>query len=210
MPALAFAASVAVSGCNCGAQEQRALTVSSASLTLGGDGAPRQMAPVIRLTEVETDPSSFRFVFNTIEGSASGEGIALSISGTDPSSDELVALTLALPVSLRRGEEYPVGGTFAIEPGVSSDPQLWGPHDLAQPNRAEVAFTIAAYTFPPPLYTTKFRAVTSSGTIRVTDRQSGWVALSVNLSFVDANGRTRTLSGNVQATTERVTPPCIS
>jgi hypothetical protein len=209
LPVVGLAATLAMSGCLCGADEQRAVTVSSPdSLTVVGDGATRRIEVVTRLTEPEVSRSTFDFVFNTVERSAGGEGIALSLSGTDPASNELVVLVLALPVSLQRGEAYPVGATFAVEPGVSSDPRLWGPHDLRQPAQAEVAFTVAAYSFPPPQYTVRFRAVTSTGTIRVTQRQRGWVELSLDLSLADATGRARTVTGRVQANSERYTPPC--
>jgi hypothetical protein len=212
--ALGAAAIVAMSGCSslCGAREQRAVTLGAGitGLTVVRDGTTRRVEVVTRLTEPLTNPSTFDFVFNTIEGSRSGEGVALSLSGNDPVSDELVALTLALPVSLRSGDEYAVGSTFTIEVGLDSDPRSWGPHDLKQSNQAEAAFTIAKYSFPPPTFTVNFRAVTSTGTIRVTDRDDGSVEFTLNLSFTDANGKTTLVTGNVQGVTERYTPPCIS
>jgi hypothetical protein len=200
---------LATTGCLCGADEEHAVTVSSpGSLTVTRDGTARQVEFVTRLDETQVSPSTFQFVFNTIEGSTSGEGVALSLSGTDPTSNELVILVLGLPVSLRPGDEYSVGATFPVDPGVSSDPRLWGERDLQQSNRAEVAFTTATYSFPPPQYTVSYRAVTSSGTIRVTQRQRGWVELSVSLSLADATGKTTTVTGRVQANSERFTPPC--
>ena len=208
--AFAFATTIAITGC-CGAEEERAVTVwAPDSLTVIGDGVTRRIASVIRLTEPPASPSTFQFVYNTIEGSTSGEGIALSLSGNDPVSDELVIFTLALPVSLRKGDEYSVGATFTVEPGFTSDPRMWGPHDLQQSTQAEVAFTVATYTFPPGVFNTTFVAETSTGTIRVTERERGRVELLVDLSFADANGKTTTVIGRVHASTEKITRPCFS
>ena len=119
---LGIATIVAMNGCSslCGAREQRAVTLGAGidGLTVVRDGTTRRIEVVTRLTEPLTNPSTFDFVFNTIEGSRSGEGVALSLSGNDPVSDELVALTLAWPVSLRRGDEYALGSTFTIEVGL--------------------------------------------------------------------------------------------
>lgn len=209
MAAIALTMTFATTGCLCGADEEHAVTVSSPdSLTVTRDGAARRIEVVTRLDQTQVSPPTFEFVFNTIEGSTSGEGIALSLSGTDPTSNELVILVLALPVSLRRGDEYAVGATFTVDAGMSSDPRLWGPRDLQQSNQAEAAFTVATYSFPPPQYNAVCRAVSSSGTIRVTQRQSGWVELSLNLSFADAAGKTTTVTGRAQANSERFTPPC--
>ena len=200
---------MAATGCLCGADEERAVTISSSdSLTVTRDGVTRKIGVVYRLTAPPASLSTFEFVFNTIEGSTSGDGIVLSLSGNDPVSDELVILAVALPVSLRRGEEYPVGATFTVDAGIDPDPRSTGPYALRQPNRAEAALTIASYSFPPPQFTTRFRAVTSSGTVRVTARERGRVELSLNLSLVDAAGRTTTVTGRAQANSERYTPPC--
>ena len=207
--ALALATTTATTGCLCGADEERAVTVSAIdALTVVRDGSSRRIEIVTRVTEPEVSPQTFDFVYNTIEERPQGEGIVLGLSGTDPTSNELVILALALPVSLRRGDEYAVGATFSVDAGLTSDPRLWGAYDLQQSDRAEVAFTIAAYSFPPPLYTVSFRATTSSGTIRVTERQRGSLELSLNLTLVDATGMTTTVTGRVQANTERFTPPC--
>lgn len=207
--ALALATTVATTGCLCGADEERAVTVSAPdSLTVVRDGASRRIEIVTRVTEPEVSPQTFDFVYNTLEERAQGEGIVLGLSGTDPTSNELVILALALPVSLRRGDEYAVGATFSVDPGLTADPRLWGAYDLQQSDRAEVAFTVATYSFPPPQYTVNFRAATSTGTIRVTQRQRGSVELSLNLSLVDATGKTTTVTGRVQANSERFTPPC--
>jgi len=206
--ALGLAMTVAVSAC-CGAEEEHAVTVSAPdSLTVAVDGATRRVEAITRLDESQVDPSTFEFVFNTIEGSRSGEGIALTLSGTGPTQNELVILVLALPVSLSRGDEYQVGETFTVEPSVSSDPLLWGPHDLQQSSQAGAAFTMATYSFPPAQYSVTFRAVTSSGTVRVTQRQRGWVELSLNLVFTDAGGKTTAVTGRAQANSERFTPAC--
>lgn len=211
--AVGLVATTALSGCNyCGADEQHAVNfgAGTAGLTVVRDGATRRIDVVGRLTSPPAEGSKFDFVFNTIDGSRTGEGIALTFSGPDPVTDETVALTLALPVSLRNSDEYPVGSTFTIDVTLDGDPRSYGPHDLQQSSQAEAAFTVAKYTFPPPTFTVNFRAVTSTGTVRVTDRDDGRVELSLNLSFVDANGKTSVVTGQVQVSTERYTPPCLS
>lgn len=203
----ALATAIATTGC-CGS-EQRAVTVSAPdSLTVTRNGSTRKVEIVTRLDETQGSASSFEFVYNTIEGSRSGEGIALTLSGVDPVSDEVVLLVLALPVSLRDGDEYPVGATFPVDAGVPSDPRFWGPHDLEQPGQAETAFTIASYTFPPGVYDATYRAATSTGTIRVTDRENGWVRMTLNLAFTDASGVVTTVSGPVQVNSEEYSAPC--
>ena len=210
--ALALAAAIttiSTTGCLCGADEQHAVTFSSAdSLTVTRDGVARKIGVVNRLTAPPVSPSSFEVVFNTVEGSTSGDGVVLTLSGNDPVSDELVILALALPVSLRSGEEYPVGATFTVDAGLDTDPRATGAYDLRQSNRAEVAFTVASYSFPPPQFTTHFRAATSTGTVRVTRRERGRIELSLDLRLVDAAGRASTVTGRAQATSERYTPPC--
>jgi hypothetical protein len=208
-----LAATTAISGCNyCGADEQHAVNIGTVidGLTVVRDGTTRSIAVSGRATSPPVQRSAFDFVFSTIEGSRTGEGIALTFGGPDPVTDETVALTLALPVSLRNGDQYPVGTTFTIDVTIDGDPRGFGPHDLQQPNQAEAAFTIAKYTFPPPTFTVNFRAVTSTGTVRVTDRDDGRLELTLNLNFVDANGKTALVTGRTQVTTEKVTPPCIS
>lgn len=202
--ALGLAATIAMNGCLCG-NEEHAVTVSSHdSLTVTRDGVTSKVGIVTRLTAPLVSAATLEFVFHTVEGAASGEGVALSLSGIDPASNELVALTLALPVALRRDDEYSVGPTFTIEPG-SSDPRLWGAHDLQQPNQAEAAFAIATYSFPPGQYTASFRAVASTGTIRITQRRHGSVELLLNLSFADTDGKTTTVTGRVQVNSEQFT-----
>ncbi len=77
----------------------------------------------------------------------------MGLSGIDATSDERVILVLALPVSLRRGDDYTVGATFTVDPGPTTDPRSFGAYYLQQPNGAEAAFTVATYSFPPLLYT---------------------------------------------------------
>ena len=212
--ALGFAATIAISGCNyCGADEQHSISVGSTGgegLTVVRDGATRKIDVVSSLSSPPAERSRFDFVFNTIEGSRSGEGIALTFSGPDPVTDEGIAVTVALPVSLGDGDLYPVGSTFTIDPGLDSDPRSYGPHDLKQSNQAEAAFLISKYSFPPPTFAVNFRAVTSTGTVRVTDRENGRVELTLNLNFTDANSKTALVTGRVQVVTQKYTPPCIS
>ncbi len=119
-----------------------------------------------------------------------------------------MTLVLALPVTLRDGDTYTIGSTFSADPGNPSEAVLWGAHDLQDPNKADVAFVISTYSFPPAAYTPNYRAVTTTGTIEVVGRSRGHVQLEVDLSFTDANGKTRTLTGNAQADNEKFAALC--
>jgi hypothetical protein len=209
LPAFVVAATIANNGCNFCGPEQHAITTSANPLTLGGDIATRQIQYVTyRLTEPPASHDAFQFVFNTLEGSTNGEGVALTLSGTDAVTQEILTIVLALPVTLREGDVYDVGATFSVEVGTATETRLWGAHDLAQSNKADVAFVVATYSFPPPVYTPNFRAVASTGTIRVADRTPGHVQLELNLSFTDAAGNVRTLTGDAQADTEKRAALC--
>ena len=207
--ALALATTIAITGC-CGAEEQHAVTISTGfdSLIVTRDGVTRKIGSVSRATVPPTSPPTFEFVFNTLEGNTIGDGIALSTGGNDPVTDELVIVALALPMSLRQGDQYPVGATYTVEPGLENAPGVFGAYDLQQPNQAETSFTVATYTFPPGVYNATFRAVASSGTVSVVERERGRIVLSLNLTFTDAGGKTATVTGRMQAVTERFTPPC--
>ncbi len=203
------AATIANSGCSFCGPEQHAVMTSGGNLTLGGDVATRAIQYVTyRLTEPPATHDAFQFVFNTLEGSTNGEGVALTLSGTDAITQEIVTLVLALPVMLREGDVYPVGATFSVEVGLNSDPGFWGAHDLADSQKADVAFVVATYSFPPPVYTPNFRAVASTGSIRVADRTQGHLQLDLNLSFTDAAGNVRTVTGDARADTEKSAALC--
>src|SRR6185436_15569521 len=86
--------SVALTGCSCG-PETRGVTFSTpnGSLTLVRDGVTRHINESAgRFTEFDHRPEDFQFVYNTIEGSTTGEGIRLSIGGDDPTTNEQVIL----------------------------------------------------------------------------------------------------------------------
>src|SRR5215211_6219421 len=202
----ALATTVLTSGCLCNFPEEHAVTFSAGGegLTLVVDGVPRRIPVETRLTSNQLSSSAFDVVVNTLEGSRDGEGVALSFSGFDSITNEFVSFTLALPVSLQQGDEYPVDATFTVDLGVP-DPRMWGSHDLQTSNHADVAFAVATYTFPPA-YSVNFRAVSSSGTIRITERERGRVALSLNLSFADATDRTNSVTGVVRANLETIQP----
>ena len=44
--------------------------------------------------------------------------------------------------------------------------------------------------------------------IRITDRRRGWVMMTLNLNLVDAAGRTTTVTGRAQASSDRFTLSC--
>lgn len=194
----------------CGAEEEHAVSISPGvdSLTLTRDGVSRKFGTVARATVPPTSPPTFEFVFNTLEGNTIGDGIALSIGGDDPVTNELVLVSLALPMSLRIGDQYTVGATYTVQPGLDNAPGVFGAYDLQQPNQAEAAFTTSTYTFPPGVYNATFQAATTTGTLRVIERERGRLGLSLNLTFTDAAGKTVTVTGQMHAFTERFTPPC--
>src|SRR4051794_36034961 len=103
------AAAIANTGCGVCGPEQHAITTSANTLMLGGDIPTRQIQYVTyRLTEPPATHDAFQFVFNTLEGSTNGEGVALTFTGTDAITQEVVWLVLALPVSLHEGDNYSV------------------------------------------------------------------------------------------------------
>jgi hypothetical protein len=208
LAAFALPVAIAITGC-CGAKEQHAINISP-GLSVTRNGVTRSVGTSARATAPPTSEAQFQFVFNTLEGSTIGDGIALSTGGNDPVTDELIIVALALPMSLREGDEYTIGNTYAVQPGVENDPGAFGAYDLQQPNQAEASFTVATYTFPPGEYNATFRAVATTGTVRVTNRERGRVELALNLTFTDAAGNTATVTGPVIASNERYTPPCYS
>lgn len=210
LPVFVIAVTFATSGCDACGPEQHAITTTAPNnLTLGGDFGTRPVQYVNRrLTEPPATHEAFQFLFNTLDGLATGEGVAFSLSGTDAVTQEVVTVVLALPVALREGDDYAVGGTFSVELNDPGEAGFWGPHDLQQPGEADVAFVIATYSLPPPAYTTNFRAVTSSGTIHVTGRTPGHLQVQLDLSFTDANGNVRTLAGEGRADDERFAALC--
>jgi hypothetical protein len=205
----AVTATIAINGCNACGPEQHAITTSANNLMMGGGIPTRQIQYVTyRLTQPPATRDQFQFVFNTLEGSTSGEGVAITLRGTDAITQEVVTLVLALPVSLRQGDVYDVGATFSIDVNSPTETRGWGAHDLAQSNRADVAFVVATYSFPPPVHTPNFTAVASTGSIRVVNRTSTHVELDLNLSFTDASGNVRTVAGDAQANAESFAALC--
>jgi hypothetical protein len=206
---LALVMTIAATGCVCGGEQLNVVISSPGGLTITVDGATRQlMVPVTKLTEFHITSPAFNFLYNTLEGAANGEGVAFGLSGSDPQTNDVVVISLALPVSLRQGEEYTVGTTYMVEGTLNTDIRSWGAHDLQQSTKADVALTTAVYSFPPPAYAPNFRAATSTGTVRVVKREPGRVELAVNLTFTDAGGKTRVVAGSVVANTETVDVRC--
>jgi len=204
-----IATTVAISGCGCGADDQLAVsTFAPDPITVTRDGVSRKIETIGQLTAPPLDPSRFQFVYSTLEGATSGEGLALTFSGRDPVTDDVVILTIAVPVALRSGTEYRVGETFTIEPTIDGDPRAIGPYDLRRTDEAGAAFSVSTYVFPPGQFNIGFRAVSSTGSILVTQREQGGVQLALNLTFTDANGKTAVVTGRVQARTQRYSQPC--
>jgi hypothetical protein len=201
-----FATAIAMTGC-CGG-EDHAVTLSAPSgFTVTRDGVTRQVLAVMHYTRPPVASSTLEFVYNTIEGARSGDGITLSLTGSDAINHDQFILALALPVTIRVGDVYTVSTTYSVDPGVSGPP-LFGPYDLKQSNQAEAALTVATYNFPPATYDVTYRATTSSGTIRVTERDPGRIMWEYDLNFLDATGNAIAVTGRLQADSERVQRSC--
>jgi hypothetical protein len=205
-------AAFVLTGCSCGPDTHavNAFPNGPDVLTVVRDGVTRHVDAAGQVNEFVGAPENFQFVYNTIEGSTRGDGIRIAVGGDDPVTKEIVTLVFALPVSLRQGDVYTVGQTFAVEPSVDfPDPlAVWGPHDLQQSSRAEVGFTAATYTFPPAHFTIGYRATSATGTIQVTKREHGRAELNLNLSFVDAAGKAALVTGRMTVATQQTPAPC--
>lgn len=209
IPAAALAPMLAASACICGAEDQLSVsTYAPDPITVTRDGVTRKIETIGQLTSPPIEASRFQFVYNTLEGASSGKGLALTFSGRDPVTDDIVILTIAVPVALRSGTEYPIGETFTIEPTIDGDPRAIGAYDLKRADQAGAAFSVSTYTFPPPQFNIGFRAVATTGSILVVQRENGGVQLRLALTFTDANGKTAVVTGRVQATTQRTSRPC--
>ena len=209
LSALAIVATIGIDACNVCGPEQHAITTSSTNLSMGG-GIPARTVQYVtyHLTQPPAPRDVFEFTFNALEGSTNGEGVALAFTGADAITQEVVTIVLALPVALRQGDQYSVGGTFSIDVNDPARPGFWGAHDLTQSNKADVAFVVSTYSFPPAVYTPNFRAVSSTGTIRVFNRTAGNVQLDLDLTFTDAAGNVRTLTGPAEANAEKSAAIC--
>ena len=205
-PVWGFAAAVVISAC-CGA-EQRAVTVSAPDLfTVNIGSTTLETYSNRQLTSPPIESSKLDFIFSTLEGIPTAEGIILSFAGSDAApTRQAILLSLALPVSLRVGDVYPVGRTFTNDPGAANESAAYGPYDLAQSNQAEVAFTESTYTFPD--FNVNYRATNTTGTIRVSGRDRGNLELTLDLSFTDANGNPATLTGRALAVNNRFRASC--
>jgi hypothetical protein len=203
------AATLAGTGCNYCGPEQHAITTGSSGLSMGG-GIPNRTIQYVtyHLTEPPARHADFQFLFNTLEGSTNGEGVAFTLTGSDAVTQQVIWLVLALPVALRQGDAYSVGSTFSIDVASPAQTGYWGAHDLAQSNKADVAFVVSTYSFPPAMHTPNFTAVSSTGTIRIVNRTPGTVELDLDLSFTDANGSVRTLTGPAHANAESFAALC--
>ena len=174
---------------------------------MGGGVANRTIQYVTyHLTEPPANHNDFQFLFDALEGSTNGEGVAFTLRGQDAITQEYVWIVLALPVSLHQGDVYSVGSTFSVDVASPAQPGFWGAHDLSQSNKADVAFVVSTYSNSG--YTPNFTAVSSSGTIHVLNRTQGHVGLDLDLSFTDANGTVRTLTGPADANTEKRAALC--
>lgn len=207
------ALSFAVSACNfCGADEERAVTISSPdSLAITLDAQTRWHQFVTRVADAQINASDFDAVFDALEREgSSNRAVVVTLSGAGATPADLITIVLALPADMERGDRYTIGSVFTAQPGLSTDPGMWGTRTLISGNTAEIGFTKSTYTFPPATHTINFRALTATGTIDVVSRSNGHVELDLAIQLKDAEGKNASLSGRVQGSTERYTPPCFS
>ena len=204
---------VVPAACNfCDAEEERAISISSVdSLTLTFGTQSTRMQFGSRVSHRELPAASFEPVFRAIEDPSSppSRSIILTVDAIESASTQLT-IALALPEDMTRGDVYTVNGTFTAEPRFSTDPAFFGTRDLQGANNAQIAFTRWRYTFPPPVHTVTYRASAATGTIRVTQRSDDYVEVELNLQVTDPTNGPATITGRVQAQTERHTPPCLS
>lgn len=200
-----FATALAMTAC-CGGEDHAVTLSAPGGFTVSRAGVDRQVLAVMHYTQPPTPASALEFVYNAIEGSTSGKGIALSLSGSDATNHDQFILALALPVTMRVGDIYLVDKTFSVDP--IDDQNLFGPYDLQQSNRVDAALTVATYNFPPATYDVTYRAVTSTGTVRVTERDPGRIMLEFELDFADAAGNTINVAGRLQADSESIQRSC--
>ena len=200
------AAAIAINAC-CGG-EQHSIGLSAPDLlTVQVANNTLLFYSNTNVTSPPVNPSGLEFVFNTLEGSTGGEGVLITMRGSEATSNQALMLSLAAPVALYNGAVYTVGGAFSNYPN-ESDANTYGPYDLLNPSQAEVALTVSTYTFPPAHYDVNYQATTASGTIRVTNRSSEQVELTLDLSFTDATGRTASVVGRVQAVARSAKASC--
>jgi hypothetical protein len=196
---------VVLNGC-CGPEQHSVHVLAPDQVTVQLNNHTLFMYSNTSLTSPPVSSSKLGFIFSTLDGSSSGDGISLNFRGSEATSPQAMMLTLAVPVTLRNGDVYTVGRTFSTDPNVGDDPAL-GAYDLAQSNHAEVAFSVSNSNFPNP-YEVTYRATSTTGTITVTNRAGGQVELTLDLHFTDANGTPATAVGRVQAVNERRSASC--
>jgi hypothetical protein len=195
----------------CDTDEERSVNVGTGEgLLLARDtgGSPSRVNLQGRVMQLELSEAAFDDLFDIVaDGATPYDGVVLPMSGDDPVTGELVALSLALPTPLRNGARYLVGGAFDVALGEQGG-QAWTPRPLAHPERAEVGLKTGTYTFPPPEYHASYAATQAGGTIDVRRRGDEAVELTLDLVLRDGTGRTFRLTGTATAYAERYTPPC--
>jgi hypothetical protein len=197
-------------GACCNLPEEYAVTSHSMDvLTFAGPDHTRELQVSGRITHRELPADLFQPLYNSLGGRpGTAQAIVVTYSEQDPATNETVYLTLAIPSELRRGARYQVGGAFGGANVGRDVRQAWGTRSLRDADRAEVAFSIDAYTFPPPQHTATFVATKAEGTIDVVERGSGWFYAVVSLRMEDADGRVVHVTGQVMAQSESYKPSC--
>ncbi len=197
-------AAVVLNGC-CGPEQRSVHILAPDQVTVQLNNHTLFFYSNTNLTSPPVSSSKLDFIFSTLAGSTSGEGIALTFRGSEATSPQAMMLSLAVPVALHNGDVYTVGSTFANDPNVTDD--ALGQYNLAQSNQAEVAFNVSNNNFPNP-YEVTYRATSTTGTIRVTSRSGDQVELTLDLHLTDANGTVATVVGRVQAINQRMSASC--
>ena len=200
------------SGCSiCGAEEQRAVTVSSLGpLLITQNGQTSSVRMGGRVSEAEIARAGFDELFSVIEGGGSAQrGGVITLAPDQQSNDNLMLIAIALPGGLRQGQRLAVGGAFDAPFRLSTE-SGFGVRTLTVPGRPDVAFRTGSYTFPPATFHTTYAATAAEGFVEVVRRGGEWIELLLDVTVRNAAGELVVLRGSVQAQAERYTPPCIS
>ena len=206
-PAWGVLTAIAISGC-CGGEAHQIRIAAPDLFTVQVGNNTLLMYSNTSLSSPPVSSSKLEFIFSTLGGSTGGEGIVLPVRGHEATTPQAMMLSVALPVALRVGDVYTVSRTFTNDPTVGDDVSS-GPYNLVQSNQAEVAFNISNSTFPPPSPDpVTYRATTTTGSIRVTNRQRDQVELMLDLDFTDANGIPASVTGRLVASNERTSGQC--
>lgn len=195
------------------AEEQLTINVRGDFTIVREDGSTEPLLMEGRLYEERIGRRAFNEAWAVVtRGAAPYDALALSLSSVGSGDGDpvplLAGLVIALPVPLRRGDEYPIGGAFP--PPTSDMPMYWnewGRRDLGEPGVGEVALRTFDYHTVGMIIENDFVATDAEGTIEVIERRDDWIELRVDIVGTDGAGQTVRLEGVLDIRAERFTPP---